>query len=425
MRRQRMPRRLSLPLRVLRILVLAVRNFDRHRCSLRASALTVYALLSLVPVLAVAFGLATGFGFEQKLEWLIAHRLQAQEQVVLYVIGFARSLLHNTSGGLIAGAGVLALLWTAIKLLGDIESSFNEIWGVKVGRTWSRRLSDYIAIMVIAPILLVASSSLTVFVTTQVLAITERLPLIGRINDVLFIWLNLLPYAVVWLLFTFLYKVMPNTPVRFGAALLAGAVAGTMYQLVQWAYVAFQIGVARYNAIYGSFAALPLFIVWLQLSWLVVLFGAEIAFATEHEQTYEFERESLRASERFRKLIALRIAAMAARRFAEGQEPLSAPAAAEALNAPIRLVRSILDELVQARVLTRVAVEGHDETEVVQPACDAHDLTIWAVMDRLNRFGHDEPDLVDSKQLESLAERLAKLEAQLAGSPDNVLLKDL
>ena len=184
-------------------------------------------------------------------------------------------MLDNTKGGMIAGIGIVVVLfWAVIKVLGNIENSFNHIWGVR-SRTFIRKLSDYLTIMLICPVLVIMSGSVTVFITSQVSAISGRFELLEMVGPAIYVGLKLLPYTLIWVLFTLTYMIMPNTRVRFDAALLAGISPAAPTRSIQAAYIHFQIFVAKYNAIYGSFAALPLFLMWLQISWFIVLIGAE------------------------------------------------------------------------------------------------------------------------------------------------------
>jgi membrane protein len=232
-------------------------------------------------------------------------KFSGQEEVMNRVVGFANSLLDNTKGGMIAGIGIVFLLWTVLKLLSHIERSFNDIWDVKKPRTYGRKFSDYLSIMLISPILFILSSSVTVFITTQITMITQKVALIGMFSPVIFFMMKFTPYCLMWVLFIFMYILMPNTRVNFSSGMIAGVIAGTIFQIVQWAYVDFQVGMARYNAIYGSFAALPLFLIWIQMSWLIVLFGAEISFAYQYVDTYDFEPDRRRISPAFKKLLRI------------------------------------------------------------------------------------------------------------------------
>ncbi|MGA8179432.1 MAG: YihY/virulence factor BrkB family protein, partial [Desulfobacterales bacterium] len=303
----------------LRIIILAVRGFRKNKCPLSASALTFYSVLSIVPVVAMAFGIAKGFGFQNILEKQLLEKFQGQEEVMNRIVSFARSLLDNTKGGIIAGIGIIFLLWTVIKLFSQIERSFNDIWDVKTPRTFARKFSDYLSIMLISPILFILSSSVTVFISTQITAIAQKVALIGMFSQVIFLMLQFIPYGLIWILFTFMYMLMPNTKVKFSSGLVAGVVAGTVYQIAQWAYITFQVGVAKYNAIYGSFAALPLFLIWVQLSWMIVLSGAEISFAYQYVDTYEFEPDGRPISPAFKKLLSLQISRLVISRFLKAE----------------------------------------------------------------------------------------------------------
>ena len=281
------------------ILSLCLSEFYQDKCPERASALTYYTLLSIVPVIGLVFGIAKGFGLEKIIQNQIlqfAQRGGWQEGVVDRMLSFSSSLLEQTKGGLIAGVGVVFLFWTLISILGNIEGSFNDIWEVRRSRTYMRKFTDYLAIAVFTPILVIISSSFTVVAASEAKLVVQKIALLGAISSVIFFLLNLLPYVSIWFLLTLNYMVLPNTRVPLRAGITAGIVAGTVYQIVQWIYIKFQIGVASYGAIYGSFAALPLFLVWLQISWMIVLFGAEIAFAHEHAETFGFHPDHSRIS---------------------------------------------------------------------------------------------------------------------------------
>ncbi|MDY6973367.1 MAG: YihY/virulence factor BrkB family protein, partial [Thermodesulfobacteriota bacterium] len=282
-----LPRKKSFLVRQIRTMLLAMRGFYEDKCLLSASSLTFYSLLSIVPVLAMAFGIAKGFGFETLLEKELIEKLPGQETILLKVVDFSKRLLENTQGGMIAGIGVIVLLWTVIKLLGHIESSFNEIWGVRRSRPFVRKMSDYLSVMLIGPIFVVVSSSATLFITTQINRIAENTALLSMLNPLIVLMLKMLPYCLIGILLTIIYILMPNTRVKVKSGLVAGIIAGAVFVSVQWGYINFQIVIAKYNAIYGSFAAIPLFLIWLQLSWLIVLFGAEISFAIQDVGTYE------------------------------------------------------------------------------------------------------------------------------------------
>lgn len=419
-----LPLRKYFLIKQLRVVLLAIRGFNEDKCLLWASSLTFYSLLSIVPVVAMAFGIAKGFGFEKVLEKQLIENFPAQQEVVTRVISFAHSLLENTKGGMIAGVGLVLLLWSVIKVLNHIERSFNEIWEIKESRTFLRKFGDYFSIMLISPIIMLLSSSVTVFITTQITVITEKIALLGFFSPLIFLSLKMVPYFLIWLLFTIGYILMPNTKVNFTSGLLAGVVAGTLYQLSQWGYIYFQIGIAKYNAIYGSFAALPLFLVWLQLSWLIVLLGAEISFANQNVDTYEFEPDSLKVSSAFKRLLSLHVAHLLVKNFHNGEKPLTAEQISHKLEIPIRLVNTILNNLVESGVLSDARTGAYKEL-AYQPGRDINGLTIKFVMEALEGQGTDNIPVAQTEALEAFSKALKTFSETIETSPANRLLKDI
>ena len=278
--------------------------------------------------------------------------------------------------------------------------------------------------MVICPFLVIMSSSVTVFITTQVTLITTKIEFLGLFSNFIFFTMKLFPYCVIWILFTFIYIFMPNSKVEFKSGLLAGVIAGTLYQLTQWGYIHFQVGVAKYNAIYGSFAALPLFLLWLQLSWLIVLFGAEISFAHQNVDLYEFEPDCLRANQFFKKLVGLRIVHLLIDNFSQGAKPFTATKVSQALELPIRLVRQVLYELVECEILSETKAEEYKEV-AYQPARDTDTFTVEYVINALEKRGIDTIPVVQGRELSVLTATLQTFEDIIRKSPGNKLLKDI
>jgi membrane protein len=418
------PRRKSLPIRLVRIVVLALRGFNENKCLFRASALTYYTLLSIVPVIALMFGIAKGFGLQKQVETQLVSKLQGQEEVVTKIIDFANSLLANTSGGVIAGIGVAFLFWTIIRVLSNVEKSFNDIWGVVKSRSFGRKFGDYLSTILVCPILLALAGGINVFISAQIEHITEKIPFLQQAGPLFWLLLKVLPYCTLWVAFTFIFMFMPNTKVRFLSALTGGIVAGTVFQLIQWVYITFQIGAAKYGAIYGSFAALPLFLIWLQTSWLIVLFGAEVSFAHQNVETYEFEPDCLSASQSFKTSLSLLITQHIVKSFCAGDKPLDAAALSHELEIPIRLVRQILFELSESGVLSEVR-KTEDKELSYQPAIDADKITVKFVIDRLRERGTSDIPVVKSGALEKLSACLKQFGETIDKSPANVLLKNL
>ncbi len=412
--------------RCLRVVLLALRGFMKNGDQKTASVLTYYSLLNLVPLIGVAFGIAKGFGLEKMIQKQIlqmAAEANWQADITNQVIGFSQSLLEHTRGGLIAGVGVIMLFYTVISIFGKIEESFNTIWEVRRPRTLVRKFTDYLTMMLMAPILFIISSSVTVLVATNVMVIVHRIAILRSFSSVILFGLNLLPYLSIWVLFSTLYLVMPNTRVRLRSGILGGIVAGTIYQVVQWIYIRFQIGVANYGAIYGSFAALPLLLVWLQLSWTIVLFGAEIAYADGHYETFGFHPDYSRLSENSKKWASLRILHLLAKRFAHGEKPLTLVQISHTLEIPIRLVRERIKELMAVGLITETSRENPNEM-AFQPGLSIDDLRIRRVLDAYEKCGVNPPQ-VSSEEALKISNYLEEISRVIETCPANVRIKDI
>jgi len=426
--------RRSFLLRLLRIVVLAARGFAADSLQLRASALVYYTLLSVVPTLALAFGIAKGFGLEVALENALRQQLVSQQEALDQVIQFSRALLNNTRGGLVAGFGVALLLWAVVRLLSTIEASFNAIWGVDRGRTPVRKITDYLAIAVLAPLLLLASSSFSVMISGRVGAVLAQLGVAEPVSGAVLTSLELVPFVILWLLMTLVYLAMPNTSVSWRAGLTAGVVAGTLVQLLQAGSIQVVVNVARYNAIYGSFAVLPLFLIWLYVSWLIVLVGAEVSFAVDNAGDYARERAASGASHHQRRLLAVRLAAVSAARFLTGAPPATAAALAEHTGVPVRLAHTVLHDLVAASVLVEVR-DAPGRPPAYQPARDPDAVTAVEVVQAFDRLagpsedgslpGVEPPDPVPDSALGEVARRWAALDRLLEDADDNWTLARL
>jgi membrane protein len=381
----------------------------------------------MVPVIAVVFGIAKGFGLEKLIENQIlqmAEKANWQTDVTNQIIGFSHSLLENVKGGLIAGVGVILLFWTVISILGKIEESFNAIWEVKKSRTLLRKFSDYLTMMVLAPILFIISSSITVVVASQVKVIAQKIAFLGALSYVILFLLNLLPYLSIWFLLMILYFMMPNTRIPLRSGILGGIVAGTLFQIVQWVYIKFQIGVASYGAIYGSFAALPLLLAWLQLSWMIVLFGAEIAFANEHYETYGFQPDYSTLSVSSMKLIILRIFHLLIKKFSQGEKPLTASQIADALEIPVRLVRHLLSELTAAGLVVEIAKGARDEV-TFQPGRSIENITLKYTLDAYEQYGSTYVPVAESDEAKKISMYLKEISAFIERAPGNIVLKEI
>ena len=387
-----LPKTQALCVRCLRTVLLAFRNFRRNDSMRTASVLTYYSVLNFVPLIAVMFAIAKGFGLRRVMQGYImqlADTAHLDPEMANQIIIFSDSLLKHARGGVIAGIGTVFLLWTVISILGRIEDSFNSIWEVKQPRTLIRQFSDYMSILFVAPILFAISTSATVVLTGQLKSVTNEISLLGSLSAEMIVVIRLLPYLATWALLIVLYIVMPNTWVSVRSGLLAGIIAGTGFQIVQFLYLELQMAISGYGAIYGTLAAIPLFVAWLKVSWIIVLLGAEIAHASEYSDTFGIHPDHSRIGGGARRFFMVRIFHLMVRRFQSGESPLDARDIAGSLQVPVKLVEDTLGSLKEMGFIIEVVDEKHKNA--FQPARPVEDMTVNDVFDAHERSGDDLP----------------------------------
>ena len=419
-----LPRWQSPLIKQVRVLILAFKGFNRDKCQLRAAALTFYSILSLIPILAMVFGIAKGFGFEQTLELLLQEKIASRDMVaqegVDWIISKAKLLLESTRGSLIAGVGLIVLMWAATRVLRHIEAALNDIWEIKNSRPWIRNFTDLLSIMVVAPILFILAQSTTVFITAIIQDLSKGMKLLGH----LFLLIKLVPFGLIWLLFTMIYVVVPNTKVNFKSALVAGVIVGTIFQLSQWIFFKSQMGISKYNAIYGSFAFLPLLLIWIQTAWLILLLGAEIAFANQHINRYEFALGSQEVKPSFKKLVTLLITNLLVKNFVEAKSSLTAEEISAILHAPVRLVRQCITALMNSKIINEVGKKNSQDTSY-QPARSVENLSVSFVLQAIDEHGLGDIHIHESGESKRLSQALEALNQEIERSPSNILLKDI
>ena len=267
--------------------MLTVRFFTAERVMAKASALTYSTLLAIVPIMAVVFAIARGFGYNKYIEVWFRDALASQPQAAEVIIGWVNSYLVHTQSGLFLGIGLLFMLYTVFMLVNNVEQSFNDIWRVANGRSIYRSFTNYLAAFFLFPIFIIVTTGISILMTTVI----SVMPDILGLSTLARYLLDLSPYVLMSLFFIGLYISMPNTHVEWRCAIVPGIVAGIAMQWLQLFYVHSQIWVTGYNAIYGSFAALPLFMLWVQISWTICLFGAEMTFTNQHMKRMGFNLE--------------------------------------------------------------------------------------------------------------------------------------
>lgn len=390
--------------------MLALRFFTTKRVMSQAAALTYSTLLAIVPILAVVFAIARGFGYSKYIEVWFRDALSSQPQAAEVIIGFVNSYLIHTKSGIFLGIGLLFMLYTVLMLISNIEDTFNEIWQVKHPRSIFRTFTDYLAMVFVFPILIVLSSGISIFITT----IADSMPDFLMLGSAVRFLIDLSPYVLMSGMFIALYVFMPNTHVRLRSVLVPGILAGIAMQGLQIVYIHSQIFLSSYNAIYGSFAALPLFMLWMQISWTICLFGAELCYTNQNLDYYDFDANTGEVSHRYRILLCALLMSRVCRRFARGQRPCSAMELREATNIPIRFVNDLLFELTQAGLIIEVLGDEKGREARYLPAEDLVNMTVGGMVDRLESYGRwkislDVSELFTGKWLRAVELRSAYL----------------
>jgi membrane protein len=369
--------------RALKTLNLSFRSVMDNNLQALACALTYRIFLALVPALALMFAIARGFGFQNLIQSELMDYFPAQRTAIETALTFVDSYLAQSSEGLFVGIGIVILLWTLISLVGAMEAAFNGIWCVKHGRTYWRKITDYTAMFLILPILMVCSSGLTAMVNTS---ITTYLPSMSTAVKVL---LDVASVVVTWLFFTAIYILVPNVKVKFANAFIAGVVAGIAYQVLQALFVSGQIYVSKYNAVYGGFAFLPLLLVWMQLVWLTTLAGAVVCYSSQSISLYAFTNDVNSISTDYRRRVGVSVMAVVAQRYKQGLPPLTLNDMEQSFSIPLRLLSGLISDLEDVHLINRVIPEINKDTEIVayQPAKDVSTITVGEVMQAFDTLG--------------------------------------
>lgn len=376
-------------LEILKKLVLAIRFFTAKRVLTKAAALTYSTLLAIVPILAVVFAIARGFGYNKYIEVWFRDAFQSQPQAAEVIIGFVNSYLVHTKSGIFLGIGLLFMLYTVLMLVSNVEDAFNEIWQVKNPRSIFRTFTDYLAMFFCFPIIIVVTSGISIFMAT----IADSMPDFLMLGPAIRFLIDLIPYVLMSAMFIALYIFMPNTHVKPVNAVIPGILAGIAMQGLQIFYIHSQLFLSGYNAIYGSFAALPLFMLWIQISWTICLFGAELCYTNQYLDYYDYNAETREISYRYRTMLCALLMSRICRRFADGGKPYTTVELRAETKIPIRIVNDLIYELIDAKLLVEITNDEKGETSHFMPAEDINNLTLGTMLDRLESQGQWKIDL--------------------------------
>lgn len=368
---------------LVKTLNLSARSFMSADLQSQACAMTYRTLLAIVPALALLFAIGRGFGFQNLLQNQLYHMLPSQRNALETAIGFVDSYLNQATEGVFVGVGIVFLLWTLISLVGNVEDSFNSIWQVRHGRSIWRKITDYTAIFLILPVLMICAGGISILMSTT---LRTLLPF-NFLTPAITVLLDCASYVFTWLFFTGAYMLIPNTRVRFTNAFIAGIFTGTAFQILQWLFVSGQMYVSKYNAIYGSFSFLPLLLIWLQLAWLITLIGGVLCYASQNIGQFNFIEKVQNISLDYRRKMILAVMAIIAKRFDLGKEPLTTAEIANQYGLPVRLVTDIVVRLEQVGLVNFLAPPTENALHPVQPAENVTTLTISEIIRRLQTEG--------------------------------------
>lgn len=406
--------------RLVKIVILATRGFINERLNVKASALTYSILFAVVPMFALIIAIGRGFGVEELIKKALQDSFVAQADMLPTVMEMVSRYLETTQGGLFIGIGLAILIISVMNFFIQVEMAFNSIWQVKKPRSVINQFTMYFSAMLIIPILIVLSSGLSIYISTEL----SKTFIYSLFSPFLKFSVNLVPYFINWIIFTLLYLIIPNTRVKFGNALLAGILAGTAFQLFQMLYINGQVYLSRYNVVYGSFAAIPLLLLWLQISCLIVLLGAEISYASQNIQNFDYEIDSRNISKRYKNFLTLFITHQIIKQFEEQKPPLSSFQIAQCYKLPIRLVNQILAELVDTKVLIEVFCDSK-RSKTYQPALDINQLTVTMLFEKLESYGSEEFLTNKNSELDDFWSKTKALNLSNRVESNSILIKDI
>ena len=407
---------------IIKTIYLCIDRFIEDRVMNKAAALTYSTLLATVPILAVLFAIARGFGFSNLMEQQIHQGLGGDTETTRTIIKFVESYLAETKGGIFIGVGLVMLFATVLNLINNIEITFNRIWNIKKMRSWHRMVTDYFSMLLITPILLVLSGGISLFMTTMLDQMTEY----ELLTPIFKFLIGLIPFAITWFMFTGLYAFMPNTTVKFKYAFIAGILAGSAYQAFQYLYIGSQLWVSKYNAIYGSFAALPLFLLWMQISWTICLFGALLTYACQNIQNFSFDKDTRNISRRYKDFTTVLIMSLIVKRFVKGTKPYTAEELSLEYEIPIRLTRQILNLLLEIDFVNETLEENEKSEEIhYLPAFDINQMNVANLFEKIDVYGSENFKIDKEEEFQGEWKILLDSKKEYYDKTSKILLKDL
>ncbi|MCM1291077.1 MAG: YihY/virulence factor BrkB family protein [Prevotella sp.] len=409
----------TLSVRLIKTLNLSVRAFLDRDLQSKSMSLTYSTVLAIVPAFALLVAIGRGFGLQNLITQELYIYFPSQSEAIETALGFVDRYLNQATQGVFVGVGIIVLLWTLISLLSSIEESFNFIWDIKRTRAFFQQITDYIAICLIIPLLMLCSSGVSIFMS----AIAQDGPGAQFITPIVNISLELSPIFLVWLAFALSFYLIPNTKVDFKYAAISGLLCAIAFNILQLLFVNGQIYVSKYNAIYGSFAFLPLLLIWLQLSWLILLFGCVLTYSLQNVFAYNFLGDLNNVSYSYMQRVVLVLTAIIVKRFDKGLKPLSPNDISMEYDLPIRLINRMANKLYKSGII--YFVYGEKQSIGMTPAKNIDTLTVADVLRSIDDEGEKNFIPNFDKIYSNIISTTSKLIDKSYSVADNILIKDL
>ena len=371
--------------RFLQTIILVARGFKDQVLVVRANSLSFALLFAFIPMMALIYAIARGFGFEEIVKSTISSSFLAEANVAPVLLEWIERYLETARDGLFLGIGLIVLIWAVYAFFNMLENSFNSIWNVKQSRSFTRRMTNYVMILLLVPVLVVVTSGISIFLnSTEVLA-----SVLDSIVPIRKFMLRFLPFVATAGVFTWIFIAIPNTKVKFSSAIIPGILMGLLYQIVQALSMYLVVLFARMSIVYGAFSAIPLVLIWLHITCWLLLVGSELAFAIQNNDLFAYEKDLKNMSRRYKDYVMLYLLSVIIRRFEAGESPQTAQEMAAENQLPIRLVQQVLSRLEETVIVRRVYVEDEEEQAFI-PALDTKSITVEMVIGRISAQGTEE-----------------------------------
>lgn len=408
-------------LNILRTLNLSIKSFLNRDIQTQACAMTYRTLLAVVPALALLLAIGRGFGFQNVLQQELYHVFPAQRFAINYGISFVETYMKQSSEGVFVGVGIVFLLWTLISLLGNVEDTFNLIWGQPQSRSIWRKITDYTAMLLILPILMICASGISILLSSTLNTIFH----FSFMTPVISALLEVASWVMTWLFFAAVYMLLPNTKVKFANALISGVIAGTGFMVLQWLFVSGTLYVTRYNAIYGSVAFVPLLLLWMQLTWVICLAGAVICYSSQNVFAFSLDKEVSTISPEYRYRATMAIACIMTQRFIKHEGPATDRYLMDVYDLPARLVTNVTDTLCRCGIFSKVLLDERKDTFGFQLAVDPAELTVGYLAGKVLGLGATGFVPNFNSNFAGVNTVSDKLAYNFADTADTILLRDI